>query len=103
MLEDLDDHRRIFDACPACRRGGDDLQGAAAVGAAFHVDIEDSFEQPGPAHAWYLSLTLGVIGLGSALCRSGSDYCATCRPLELLQPRSRMMGCSLLPMIPPFK
>jgi hypothetical protein len=36
MAEDLDNHRRIFD-------GGDDLQGAAAVGAVFHVDIEDSF------------------------------------------------------------
>ena len=30
---------------------GDDLQGAAAVGAVFNVDVEDPFEQPGPAHA----------------------------------------------------
>jgi len=29
MAEDFDNHPRIFD-------GGDDLQGAAAVGAAFH-------------------------------------------------------------------
>ena len=36
-----DDHRRIFN-------GGDDLQGAAAVGAVLHVDVEDPFEQPGP-------------------------------------------------------
>jgi hypothetical protein len=36
MLEDLDDHRRIFD-------GGDDLQSTAAVRAVFDVDIEDSF------------------------------------------------------------
>ena len=42
MAEDLDDHRRIFD-------GGDDLQGAAAVRAVFDVDVEDPFEQPGPA------------------------------------------------------
>jgi len=33
MTEDFDNHRRIFD-------GSDDLQGAAAVGAAFHGDIE---------------------------------------------------------------
>jgi hypothetical protein len=32
MAEDFDDHRRVFD-------GGDDLQGAAAVGAVFHVDV----------------------------------------------------------------
>jgi len=71
MAENFDNHRRIFD-------GGDDLQGAAAVGAAFHVDIEDPFEQPGPAHAWYLSLTLGVIGwgLGGTLCRSRNDFTA---------------------------
>jgi hypothetical protein len=42
MPEDLDDHRRIFD-------GGDDLQSAAAVRAVFDVDVEDPFEQPGPA------------------------------------------------------
>jgi hypothetical protein len=34
--EVLDNHRRIFNR-------GDDLQGAAAVRAAFDVDIEDSF------------------------------------------------------------
>ena len=38
MAEDLDDYRRIFD-------GGDDLQGAAAVGAVLNVDVEDPFEQ----------------------------------------------------------
>jgi hypothetical protein len=47
MAEDLDDHRRIFDRGPSTRlRTGDDLQGAAAVRAVFHVDIEDPFEQP---------------------------------------------------------
>ena len=43
MAEDLDDHRRVFNR-------GDDLQGAAAVGAVFNVDVEDPFEQPGPAY-----------------------------------------------------
>jgi hypothetical protein len=36
MRKDSDDHRRIFDGC-------DHLQSAAAVGAVFDVDIEDSF------------------------------------------------------------
>ena len=54
MAEDLDDYRRIFD-------GGDALQAAAAVGAVFHVDIEDPFEQSGPVHAWYLSLRVSVL------------------------------------------
>jgi len=31
--------------------GGDDRQGAAAVGALFNIDIEYPFEQPGPAQA----------------------------------------------------
>jgi len=39
MAEDFDNHRRIFN-------GRDDLQGAAAVGAVFDVDVEDPFEQP---------------------------------------------------------
>jgi hypothetical protein len=34
---------------------------AAAVGAVFHVDIEDPFEQSGPVHAWYLSLRVSVL------------------------------------------
>src|SRR4030095_16137190 len=29
--------------------GGDNLQGPAAVGTVFHVDVEDAFEQPGPS------------------------------------------------------
>ena len=41
MTEDFDNHRRIID-------GGDNLQGTAAVGTVFHVDVEDVFEQPGP-------------------------------------------------------
>ncbi len=58
--------------------GSDDLQSAAAVGAMLNVDIEDSFEQPGPAQARRFSLTLGVIGrgLGGTLCRSGNDFTA---------------------------
>ena len=44
MTEDFDNHRRIID-------GGDNLQGTAAVGTVFHVDVEDAFEQPGPADA----------------------------------------------------
>ena len=74
MAEDFDNHRRIFD-------GGDDLQAAGAVGAVFHVDIEDPFEQPGPAHARGLSLALGVIGrrLGGTLRRSGNDFTAQLR------------------------
>lgn len=35
----------------ARRRGGDDLQGAAAVRAVFNVDIEDPFEQHDPTDA----------------------------------------------------
>jgi hypothetical protein len=31
--------------------GGDDLQGAAAAGAVFQVDIEHPLEQAGPAQA----------------------------------------------------
>jgi len=41
---------------------GDDLQSAAAVGAVF--DVENPFEQSGPAHARRLSLGRGVIGCG---------------------------------------
>jgi hypothetical protein len=39
MLEDLGNHGGIYD-------GGDDRQGAAAVGALFNIDIEYPFEQP---------------------------------------------------------
>ncbi len=74
MAEDLDDYRRIFD-------GSNDLQGAAAVGAVFNVDVEDLFEQPGPAHARGVSLGRGVIGrgLGGTLWRSGNDFTAQLR------------------------
>ena len=46
VAEDFDNHRRILN-------GGDDLQGAAAVGAVFDVDVdvEYPFEQPDPADA----------------------------------------------------
>ena len=74
MAEDLDYHRRIFDR-------GDYLQSAAAVRAAFDVDVEDPFEQPSPAHARCFSLGTGVIGrgLGGALWRSGNDFTAQLR------------------------
>ena len=39
--EDLGDHGWMLD-------GGDDLQGAAAAGAVFQVDIEHPFERAGP-------------------------------------------------------
>ena len=44
MREDLGDHGGIFD-------GGDVRQGATTLGAVFQVDIEHSFEQPGPGGA----------------------------------------------------
>ena len=54
MAEDFDNHRRIFDR-------GDDLQGAAAVGAVLHVDIEDPFEQSRPAHARRRALRVSAL------------------------------------------
>ena len=79
MAEDFDNHRRIIDGGRSTRlRTGDDLQGTAAVRAVFHIDIEDRFEQPGPAHARWFSLSLGVIGrgLGGTLWRAGNDFTA---------------------------
>ena len=79
MGEDFGDHRWIFDACPEPRRrGGDNLQSAAAVGAVFHVDIEDSFEQSRLAHARRRALRLSVLagGRGGTLWRSGNDFTA---------------------------
>src|SRR5215470_7249917 len=69
MAEDFDNHRLIFD-------DDDDLQGAVAVRAVFDVDVEDPFEQPGPAHARRFCLGRGVIGwwLGGTLWRSGNDF-----------------------------
>jgi len=43
MGDDLGDHGGMLD-------GGDHLQGATALGALLDVDLEHSFEQPGPAH-----------------------------------------------------
>jgi hypothetical protein len=43
MLADLGDHGGMPD-------GGDDLQGATVLEALLDVDLEPSFEQPGPAH-----------------------------------------------------
>src|SRR5215471_2227840 len=71
MAEDFDDHRRIFNR-------SDDLQTTAAVGAVVDIDVEDPFEQSGPAHARRFSLGRDVIGwwLGGALRRSGNDFTA---------------------------
>ena len=57
MLEDLGNHGGIYD-------GGDDRQGATAVGALFDIDIEYPFEQPGPAQAGKRRSRgrLGVVG-----------------------------------------
>ncbi len=46
MGKDLSGHGGIDDACPG-RRGGDDRQGATALGAVFYVDSEHPYEQPG--------------------------------------------------------
>src|SRR5919106_999065 len=85
----------------ALRRGlrtGDDLQSAAAVGAVFDVDVEDPFEQPGPAHARCLSLRVSVLawGLGGRRCRAGNDFTAQLRigrqhamEADQMEPRAR--------------
>ena len=72
MAEDLDDHRRIFNR-------GDDLQGAAAVGAVFDADVEDPFEQPGPAHARPALERPRLRSRGRALPEPERFYCATWR------------------------
>ena len=60
MLEDALDDRRLKD-----RR--DDLQLAAAVRAVFDVDVEDPFEQPGPAQARRRALRVIACGRGCLL------------------------------------
>src|SRR5262245_7829622 len=63
-------------------KGGDDLQGTAAVGAVFGVDVEDPLEQPGPAHARRFSPGTGVIGRGArwrVLAERERFYCTTSR------------------------
>ena len=66
MREDLGDHGRVFD-------GGDDLQGAAAVGAVLNIDLEHPFNQAqlmragtegGGASPWSVE---GVLALTGAL------------------------------------
>ena len=45
MAEDLDDRRRIFDACREhVQDAGDDLQGAAAVGGSRNLCVERPLE-----------------------------------------------------------
>jgi hypothetical protein len=62
-------------------RSGDDLQSAAAVRAVLHVDVEDPFEQLGPAAARRRALPVSVLawGLGGRRCRSGNDFTAQLR------------------------
>jgi len=55
MAEESDNHRRILN-------GSDDLQCATTIRAAVDVNIEDPFEQPGPAHARWRALRVSVIG-----------------------------------------
>jgi len=55
MSEDLGDRGSMLD-------GGDDLQGAAALGTLFDVDIEHPFEQP--AHL----MRAGADGGGASPC-----------------------------------
>ena len=47
-----------------------------AVGAVINIDVEDPFEQPGPAHARRRTLGVRVIacGLGCLLYRTGNDF-----------------------------
>ncbi len=75
MGEDLGDHGGMLD-------GGDDLQGAAAQGAVFHIDRENSFEQPGP-----------LIGAGAA--RGGTSAWSAEGVLALTGTFGMMSGCSL--------
>jgi len=76
MAEDLVDYRRIFDR-------SNDLQGTGAVRAMFDVDVEDPFEQPGPAHArrfsvgsgvWTWSLLLVMSANNNFRCRKVVDF-----------------------------
>ncbi len=68
MGENSGNHGRVFDC-------GDDLEGAAAVGAAFDVDVEHPFEQPRPTHTRLRSLRVRVIARvsGRRLGRARND------------------------------
>ena len=52
-------------------RTGDDLQGAAAVGAVLDIDVEDPFEYPTQPRRRVIAC-----GRGGTLCRSGNDFTA---------------------------
>ena len=90
MGEDFDNHRRIFDACPEPRRrGGDDLQAAAAVRAVFDVDVEDPFEWPdAPGGPYPLWLTLPfpnnqfAYGIGVHLTTCNAEIDSVCQDLS---------------------
>jgi hypothetical protein len=53
MGKELGDHGGMLD-------GGDDLQGATALGSLLNVDLEHSFEQAGPGHG------AGAVGGGTS-------------------------------------
>jgi len=59
-------------------RTGNDLQSAAAVRAVFDVDVEDPFEQPGPAHGYVPQYLYDRAGIDTSL------------PFEELKRRSRV-------------
>ncbi len=71
MGESSGNHRRVFDC-------GDDLEGAATVGAAFDVDVEHPFEPPSPTHAHRRTLRVRVIArvAGRRLGRARNDLSA---------------------------
>ena len=94
MREDLGDHRGIFD-------GGDDLQGAAALGAVFYVDSDHPFEQPGPAGAgrqrgrWRVTVVSCALALTGALGKPGTGRLPAWRPEDgMISGRSLALGAS---------
>ena len=81
VREDLLDDRRLQDR-------SDDLQLAAAVRAVLEVDLEDPFEQPGPAHSHRLAMRAVRLALGGLGCLS-----ALVRPLRHHRRTQLGVGC----------
>jgi hypothetical protein len=79
MGEDLGDHGGMLD-------GGDDLQGSAALGAVFQVDVEQPFEQSGPARA-------GAAEGGASAC-SAEGVLALSGTRGMISGRSLALGAS---------
>ena len=95
MLEDLGNHGGIYD-------GGDDRQGAAAVGALFNIDIEYPFENraqlrrasvaAGGASAWSAE---GVWALTGTPGKPGPGRSPAWRPEDgMTSGRSLALGAS---------